>query len=228
MNLQEMKSLAKEQGIDFAPNYNKAKMIEILKEAGFDIEEDTTPNFEKEIKEIQLEHKAASSQVELKVVEAKLIILRNKIKESQNEKDLKTLLTWERSRKIINVSDSYLLNKLEMEAIPDHQVCICKRRLPSAGIRADVSGRYKYFTYFDEHYENKITKATGVNLYTFFIPVVIKGEEQLTSTLAAKLARNFMIHDSEYPPEKIVIHRHTLVESEFLNYFDIPVEQAIH
>ena len=232
MNAKELKVIAVENGVEFQQSYSAKKMEEILKEAGIEVKveashQDLGSVFRGRIQEVAKEYKGARTQIEIKRAKQAVLVLRREIKESEDINSLVTLLKWERSRKLISVQDDYLLNQMEMDNLPDDRVCICKTKLPGSGIRAVVGTEYKYFQHYDENYINKATKVPGNNFFTFYVPKVISGDEQIDEALASKIKRGFHPEAKDYKEDRILINKYTLIESEFEKYFDIEDETEI-
>lgn len=119
------------------------------------------------------------------------------------------LLTWERQRNLISIPDEYILNKMEADTIQDF-TCECHNK-PPAGLKAELFGKYKHRTYFDE--------ARQKEIYVTYIPVVIQPEEQIGRELEWKISQGFMPDVKDYPPAKELWNRRVLVESEWNRYF---------
>jgi hypothetical protein len=177
----------------------------------------------KEIKQLAAEYKLADSQLAIAQVKQKRSVLRAKVKADGNVGALKTLLQWEKSRKLIKVGDAddYLLNELEMNDIPENRKCTCIRKLPGPGIPAVVGRKYKYTTRFDQSYKNKATKETGNVFYTFYMERTIERRAQISRQLAEKMAMGFMPKEDDFAKERVVIEKRELIESEFDKYFEV-------
>ena len=121
---------------------------------------------------------------------------------------LKTVLQWERSRKIINLSDEYHLNEIEMGECTEE--CEQFSVIP-APFGTQIAGRYPYRQYFDE--------GKQTNVYVIFVPRVIAPEEQISKALDWKIKQGYMPAQEDYAPEKTVVHRRPLRQSEFNQYF---------
>ena len=202
MNVQELKNLADENGVDYKPNYSAKKMQEVLEEAGIEVKVKVPNNaFREEIRQMAQEFNHVTTKGELNRAKTKLDQLRRKVKESGDENALYTLLKWERQRKLIGIADTYALNAIENDMIDDEFTAECINPLPSPGIQAKVGENYKFTVYFDENYQHKITKTQGVNIYTFYIPVVISGDAQIDRKLEQKMNRGFLPQEGDYAPD---------------------------
>lgn len=145
---------------------------------------------------------------QLTAIRRKIAALKSMIDDYQ-ENDLRIkVLKWERSRKLINVPDEYELNQWEMINECENE-CECFQKM-TPGLRTEILGRYKYKKYYDE------TKESDV--YVTYVPVHIAPEEQITKELAWKISQGFMPKEEDYLPEKIVVRRFALRESEWKRY----------
>jgi hypothetical protein len=163
--------------------------------------------------------KGASSAVEKADIKNKHLYDMGKVKQAikvfkvevLKANDLKTyrqLLTWERQRNIIGVSDEYALNKMEADTLEENCECF---NAPPSGLRCSLGGKYRFISYFDE--------ARQKEMYITYIPVVIAPESQIDQKLEWKMAQGFMPEMKDYPEAKILWKRRVLVDSEWSRYF---------
>lgn len=123
--------------------------------------------------------------------------------------DLKEILNWEKSVRILSVPDSYLLNQIEFDEIEEEFECVSK--LPSPGWQINVGDRGKFAKRFDEERSKEV--------YTLYFPVVIEPESQIGRELERKIRQGFHPSEGDYPEPKQIIKKHTLVDTEFVKYF---------
>lgn len=234
MDAKQLKSIADNHGIEYQKNAGAKKMLEIL--ADNDIHPDpskmivdnpviadlvinervnvapqSTTNLEHEFSAVVAEFNRANTELEIRRANQSREVVKTKIRKAQDDQLLKRALLWERSHKVINISDNYELNAIESEELEAE--CECIQKLPSAGHHVYLGDKMKYKKYFDE--------TRGKDMFIFYPVRTIDPEEQISKELANKMARGFMPQESDYAPPKDLVHRFTLVASEFLRYFKI-------
>lgn len=156
-----------------------------------------------EKKDIRNKHSYDTNAIRRAIKVFKLEVLK-----SEDLDTYKALLTWERQRNLIGVSDEYTLNKLEAETLEESCECF---NAPPSGLRCSLGGKYKHISYFDE--------ARQKDMYVTYIPVVIAPEAQIGDELAWKMQQGFMPEMKDYPKAKILWKRRVLVDSEWSRYF---------
>lgn len=211
MNLKELKTIAKNNNLEFAKNANTAQMTKLLQENGLmpESKETSYDNLDHDFKTLVYEYKVAESAIDIKKADQKRSVLRVKL--NDHPEKLIDFLKWERSRKIISVGDNYLLNELEKEKLDKR--CTCIREIPSGGTHEQVGEEYPYLNYYDE--------SRQMDMFTIYIDRTIAPEAQIDKKLAWKMSKGFMPQESDYAPEKVVWHRMTLNENEFNKYFKV-------
>lgn len=241
MSLKQLKQLASDNDVVFEKNAPFGKMIDLLTEAGVDLPEDeheevkTSDNkLNKFINDYGVaiaEHAALikprknkqkpdqslvqMSEAKLRSMEKVKRELTDGLRKNQDNESLKRLWTWERSRKIINTANEFALNAMEEEELEEE--CQCVVRLHAA-YRAEVGVFYKYKK---EYSENHNGSEEGHDVYTFYVPEVKTPEDQVTKELSRKLSQGFHPEASDYLPEKTIVHRWQLVDTEFNKYFKV-------
>jgi hypothetical protein len=156
-----------------------------------------------EKKEITSRHR-----YDLNAIRKDIRAFKKDIEAAGDDKTYRELLTWERQRNIIGVSDEYALNKMEADTLEES--CECHNSAPAA-FHCALGGNYKHTSYFDD--------ARQKEMYVTYIPVTIAPESQIGQELSWKMAQGFMPSMEDYPKAKILWHRRTLVESEWQRYF---------
>lgn len=149
--------------------------------------------------------------------EREFLITKTKImeivkKHDQGVKVLQELLTWERHNNRLdkNKADWYLLNDLDLADCTDEAQYF--ERIPAGAFYFAVLGeKYKYSRHYSED--------KGSYIYTTFIPRVVSPEEQMTKEIERKRTLHLAVSESDWPEEKILIHRFTHVQSEWKKYF---------
>lgn len=127
------------------------------------------------------------------------------------DEDTKThaaLLTWERQRGLISVSDEYKLNAMEAATLEESCECF---QAPPSGLRCELGGKYKHTMHYDE--------ARKKDMYVTYMPVIIAPESQIGRELEWKISQGFMPEMKDYPSAKVLWHRRLLVDSEWRRYF---------
>lgn len=245
MSLAKLKEIAESNNIKYAKNASAAKMVELLRESGIPV----TDSYAEE----KQEPKASSQEFDdnpiassysrgneshdlaydFRFIEKKYRELaRNKsdpdreLKFNMLKKDkdalkikardttlFRKILEWERSRRMINVPDEYALNKIEADEI--NYNCICRQKM-AAGRKVKVGQSCKYKTYFDE--------SRGADIYIVYTERIVEPDEQITRELDRKMKLGFMPSEDDFLPPKSLWHRFTLVDREFLTYFEITEE----
>lgn len=145
---------------------------------------------------------------DLNKVKQAIKVFKTEVLKANDLDTYRKLLTWERQRNIIGVSDEYALNKMEADTLEEN--CECYNAPPS-GLRCSLGGKYKFVSYFDE--------ARQKEMYITYIPVVIAPESQIGQALEWKMAQGFMPEMKDYPEAKVLWKRRVLVDSEWNRYF---------
>jgi len=167
------------------------------------------------VNELIKSYSRIDSEVELKRYKDSIKALRKTFKDNETGDVFVRFLTFLRQRKLISVPDEYILNKLEMDKCTNEATHHVK--LDAGAYRLELGEKYKYSKKFDD--------VRLTDMYTFYIPRTIEGEEQIGKELDRKIRRGFMPEEGDYPDAKVVIDRRILRESEFLKYFEIESEE---
>lgn len=120
----------------------------------------------------------------------------------------KKLLTFERQRNIIGVSDTYALNKMEADTLEENCECFTA---PPSGLRVSLGGKYKFLSYFDE--------ANQKEMFITYMPIVISPESQIGRDLEWKMSQGFHPEMKDYPEAKVLWKRRVLVDTQWHKYF---------
>lgn len=145
---------------------------------------------------------------DLNSIKKAIKVLKVEIEKAGDDKTYRELLTWERQRNLISVSDEYALNKMEADTLEESCECF---NAPPSGLRCELGGKYKHISYFDE--------ARQKEMYVTYIPVIIAPESQIDQKLEWKMRQGFMPEMKDYPEEKTLWKRRVLVENEWQRYF---------
>lgn len=152
-------------------------------------------------RETQVDHKEFLRQMALVVAGAK---------ERASKALKKEVYEFARSRKVLGVSESYELNSLEADEIEDK--CRCVSKIGAAGLHVELGDVIKFKKDWDE--------SRTCDVYTIYPVRRIDPNEQITDRLAWKIQQGFVPQEEDFLPEKHVVHRFALRESEFSKYFE--------
>lgn len=136
----------------------------------------------------------------------------------ENRENIKTLLVWERQRKLLGAQESYLLNELEYEDILKE---VGKKDSPwKTGVVRSTPPAAYYLNTGDEFiFRSDWDDIKGKNIMTFYVEVTKEPEDQITRELERKMKNNYVPGNDDFLPEKKLYKRFILVESEFKRYF---------
>jgi len=163
------------------------------------------------LKELSSEFKSIDSIHEKKQFDIKVKKNTDAIKELKDEDLILKMLQWQKSRKIINISDRYLLSEIESGLATER--CRNVARVDAAGMHLVTGKDYKFSTYFDPTRE--------CDIYNVYVDRTIEGEAQIDKGLAFKMRNGFMPEISDFKEDKIVWYVFPLAEKEFLRYFEV-------
>ena len=181
-------------------------MSEVIEE-----KKNTNAEFKEVMQLLQEQARAIKERFDLEKLKKNIAIQKAKFEKDKNK--YKELLQFQYQRKLLNDSDPEMSKLNEMEASSCNLKCQQVQSVPSAGMRVDMFKEYPVKKYFDESRQKDI--------YTFFVDIEIKPEEQIDSRLEWKIKQGFLPQESDFKPTKIHWARYSLNEKEFFKYFKI-------
>jgi hypothetical protein len=167
-----------------------------------------------------------------KMVERKLVALRVKLVSlftekiiTPDEQDLmETILRKDRNRGNINSAYSYLLNAIESERCVDVAFVKVDDAPMVHHLKKHLECKYVY----DAEYNDGKNKEDSLGRYYVYVPRTIPTEYQLSAKTVMKELKGHPTDPSDYPPEKVLIHRISLKEREFQKWFEIEDENILN
>jgi hypothetical protein len=230
---QQLKSLADEHSVEYKKNYGPEKMQALLADAGVEFPAENLAPFSPEVldeparydfqAELSVLQKQANEIVRIKdrdirdarmrELKKTLGILKNKVKDTDDEHSIKTVLQFARSRGMIDEhsADAYELNAIE--AGECDQKCECVAKIDASGFGAEVLKTYPCSSHYDA--------GRNEEVYTIYLSREVAPEEQIERHLERKLAQGFLPEQKDYLPPKTLISRRQLRQSEFDKYFEL-------
>lgn len=154
----------------------------------------------------------------------KLIALYKEGKITEEEQELmETILKRERNLGKIHSSDNYLLNTIEVERLTDK--CIVKTEDAPVvhHLKKDLECKYVY----DPDYNDGKNKKDSVGRYYVYVPRIVPSEHQLSVKTVLKIERGHPTDESDFPPERVLIHRLALKRQEFFAWFEVEDEDIL-
>ena len=213
-----LKKIAKENDIDVPRGTSLDDLIDVLQTRNVDFPKEDEVIAEpskksgdliQKLTDIKRAYELRRSVVDEDRVKREIAELDVKIRESGDMSLLESFFKWQKSRKVLDVKDTYHLNQLEQEHLED--VCTCHQKVPSSGLYAKLGGTYKYSQVFDEERQKQV--------YTTFVTRIVSPQAQITPQLKWKMDQGFMPEKGDYKKAKTLYHRVMLVETEWRKYF---------
>jgi hypothetical protein len=163
-----------------------------------------------------------------KMPDRKLIALRSKLVSlfksgeiTDEEQDLmETILRRERGLGKIATEDHYLLNKIEYDRLDDKE-SKCVVKTDDAPIVHHLKKHMECKFLYDAEYNDGKGRADSIGRYQVYVPKIVPGEFQLSVKTVLKELKGHPTEPSDYPGDKILIHRIVIKPKEFEAWFDI-------
>jgi hypothetical protein len=226
----ELKEVAVKAGLEFETSWNAQKMQALLDSAGIGEQGEELIDPRKDVgdnsrvidlgvkfRELTGDYEKADriddkyvKQMKRRDALLEINAIKSELRELNATNSVTAILRWESQHQMLDLQDDYELNMIE-ESECEHS-CECVAKL-NAGGRYSLGDMYKYKKQYDELRKSYV--------YIMYIHRTKAPNEQITPEIEAKLDMGYLARDlvNEYPKEKRLVRKDSLVESEWKRYF---------